>query len=52
MTKGAECTSARRPSLLRFLWFTALFSIRYWTVGTFVRAKWHYLRWRGKKYYL
>jgi hypothetical protein len=42
----------RRPGIARFLLFTAWFAIRYWTWGTWVRAKWHYLRWRGKKYYL
>jgi hypothetical protein len=42
----------RRPGLVRFVVFTTWFAIRYWTVGSFVRTKWHYLRWRGKKYYL
>jgi hypothetical protein len=45
-------TGAPRPSLARLLYFTALFALRYWTIGTWVRLKWHYLRWRGKKYYL
>jgi hypothetical protein len=44
--------SSRRPSLFRFLLFTALFAFRYWTVGSWVRLKWHYLRRRGRKYYL
>ncbi|MEE8138681.1 MAG: hypothetical protein V3T81_07430 [Thermoanaerobaculia bacterium] len=37
---------------LLFFFFTLLFALRYWTVGTWVRLKWHYCRWRGVKYYL
>lgn len=42
----------KKPKFLRFLFYTGLYAIRYFTVGSWVRLKWHYLCRRGKKYYL